>query len=144
MEMDMIWIGIGIIALVLEILTPSALVSIWITIGALAAWLSAALGFSWVIQTSVCIVVSILFIITVRPFAIKYLRGNTIATNADRMIGETAVVIKEINDQQWGEVKVQGMIWSAVSRTHHVIKVGEKVRVIAIEGAKLLVSQLSD
>lgn len=144
MEMDMIWIGIGIIALVLEILTPTALVSIWITIGALAAWLCAALELSWGIQLCVCIVVSVLFIMIVRPFAVKYLRGNTIPTNADRMIGETAVVIKEISEHHWGEVKVQGMVWSAVSRTHHVIQVGEKVRILAIEGAKLIVSRLSD
>lgn len=144
MEMSMIWIGIGILALVLEILTPTALVSIWITIGALAAWLCAVLGLSWMMQTSVCMIVSILFIIIVRPFAVKYLRGNTIPTNADRLIGETAVVIKEINEQHWGEVKVQGTVWSAVSRTHDVIAIGEKVRIIAIEGAKLLVSQVMD
>ena len=129
MEMDIVWIGIGILALVLEILTPTALVSIWITIGALAAWLCAALGLSWIV---------------VRPFAVKYLRGNTVPTNADRIIGETAIVVKEINEQHWGEVKVQGMVWSAVSRSHEVIEIGKKVRIIAIEGAKLLVSPLYD
>ncbi len=142
--MEMIWIGVGILALVLEILTPTSFVSIWITVGALAAWLSAALGLSWEIQICVCIVVSILFIIIVRPFAVKYLRGNTIPTNADRMIGETATVIKEISSQHWGEVKVQGMIWSAVCIDDEVIEAGAKVRITAIEGAKLLVSRLSD
>ena len=133
MEMDIVWIGIGILALVLEILTPTALVSIWITIGALAAWLCAALGLSWMVQASVCVIVSVLFIVVVRPFAVKYLRGNTVPTNADRIIGETAI-----------EVKVQGMVWSAVSRSHEVIEIGKKVRIIAIEGAKLLVSPLYD
>lgn len=142
--MDLIWIGIGLFALILEILTPTALVSIWISIGALAAWLCAALGLSWMLQVSICVIVSILFILIVRPFAVKYLRGNTIATNADRIIGETAIVIKEINGQHWGQVKVQGMVWSAVSHTQDVIQAGQKVRIIAIEGAKLLVSQLSE
>lgn len=144
MEMDIVWIGIGILALVLEILTPTALVSIWITIGALAAWLCAALGLSWMVQASVCVIVSVLFIVVVRPYAVKYLRGNTVPTNADRIIGETAIVVKEINEQHWGEVKVQGMVWSAVSRSHEVIEIGKKVRIIAIEGAKLLVSPLYD
>lgn len=137
--MVMVWIGICVFALVLELLTPTALVSIWFAVGALAAWICALFGFNVVIQILVCIVISIVFIVIVRPIAVKYMRGNTVPTNADRSIGDVGMVTKEIREDSWGEVHVGGAQWSAVSIDDDVIMVGTKVRVIAIEGAKLLV-----
>lgn len=140
--MVMIWIGIGIAALILELLTPSALVSIWFAVGALVAWVCALIGLPEIVQIIVCLVVSLLFIVIVRPFAVKYLRGNIVPTNADRLINEQGIVTKRIGEQDWGEVKIRGTLWSAVSVDHVAIEVGEKVRVSAIEGAKLLVREL--
>lgn len=142
--MVMIWIGIGIAAIVVELLTPSALVSIWFAVGALAAWLCALMDLPLVVQVIVCLVVSVLFIVTVRPFAVKYLRGNVTPTNADRLIGDFGVVTKQIGEDDWGEVKIHGTLWSAVSVDHVVIKVGTKVKIAAIEGAKLLVRELNN
>ena len=96
MTMGWIWIGIAIAGVVLELLTPTALVSIWF----------------------------------ITP------------TNVDRFIDGIAIVTKPIGEQTWGEVKIQGILWSAVSVDHEVIEAGEQVRVVAIEGAKLLVRSL--
>lgn len=137
--MELIWIAVGLAAVVLELLTPSALVSIWLAIGALAGWICALFHLSIAIQIIACLLVSILFIVLVRPLAVKYLRGNITATNADRLIGDIAVVTRSIGESDWGEVKIHGTLWSAVSIDHETIEVNEKVRVAAIEGAKLLV-----
>lgn len=141
--MEMIWIGIGVAALILELLTPSALVSIWFAVGALAAWICTLLGLNEIVQVLVCLIVSVVFIIVVRPFAVKYLRGNIVATNADRLIGDYGIVTKEIGEDSWGEVRIQGTLWSAVSLEHTVIPVGTKVLIAAIEGAKLIVRELN-
>lgn len=142
--MEMIWIIVGIAAIALELLTPTALVSIWFAIGALAAWLAQLAGVSFVVQVMICIVVAIVFIAVIRPVAIRYLRGNTVATNADRLIGDMAVVTKQIGADSWGEVKVNGAVWSAVSVDKVVIAVDRKVRIAAIEGAKLLVREINE
>ncbi len=142
--MEMVWIAVGLAAVVLELLTPSALVSIWFAIGALAAWICALFNWSFPVQIIACLVVSILFIVAVRPVAIRYLRGNITATNADRLIGDIAVVTKEIKECEWGEVKIQGTLWSAISMDRVTIMVNERVRVAAIEGAKLLVRKIND
>lgn len=142
--MELIWIGIGVAALILELLTPSALVSVWFAVGALAAWICAMLGLSELVQVLVCLIVSVLFIVVVRPFAVKYLRGNTVPTNADRLIGGYGIVTKEIGEDHWGEVKISGTIWSATSVDHTTIALGAKVHIIAIEGAKLLVRELKN
>lgn len=142
--MELIWIGIGVAALILELLTPSALVSVWFAVGALAAWICALLGLNELVQVLVCVIVSVLFIIVVRPFAVKYLRGNTVPTNADRLIGDYGIVTKEIGEEHWGEVKINGTHWSAVSVDHTIIATGVKVHIIAIEGAKLLVREMKN
>ena len=77
--------------------------------------------------------------LVVRPIASRYLRGNTIATNADRCIGEFGVVVKPIMADEWGEVKVNGSLWHAISVDGTPIEKAARVKVIAIEGAKLLV-----
>lgn len=142
--MELIWIGVGIAALILELLTPSALVSVWFAVGAFAAWICALLGWNEAIQIVVGLVVSILFIVIVRPFAVKYMRGNIVPTNADRLIGDCGTVTKAIGEDTWGEVKINGTLWSAVSVEHTAIPEGVKVRIAAIEGAKLLVREMKD
>ena len=140
--MEMIWIIVGIAAIALELLTPTALVSIWFAIGAFAAWLAQLAGLSLMTQIGICLIVAIVFIVVIRPVAVRYLRGNVVATNADRLIGDMAVVTKRIGEDTWGEVKINGAIWSAVSVDKVAIEVDRKVRIAAIEGAKLLVREV--
>ena len=141
--MEMIWIVIGVLAIVLELSTPSAMVSIWFAVGAFVSAVCAFFNLPIVVQIIVCLVVTVLFILIVRPMAVKYMRGNIVATNADRLIGDIAVVTKEIKEDAWGEVRVQGMTWSAVDLHHSIIPEHAKVRIVAIEGAKLLVKAIN-
>lgn len=137
-----IWIVVCIAALVIEILTPTALVSIWFSVGAIAAAICTMLGLSVTIQVVVCILVSVAFIFLARPVALRYLRGNIVPTNADRLIGENAIVLEAIQEDTWGKVKVRGVEWSAVSTNKQPISEGKHVRIDAIEGAKLLVHEI--
>ena len=45
MMMWLVWLGVGLLAVVLELLTASALVSIWFAVGACAAALVSFLDF---------------------------------------------------------------------------------------------------
>lgn len=141
--MIMIWIGISIAAVIFELLTPSALVSIWFAVGGVIGILLAALNVPLWAQITAFLVVSVVSMIVVRPIASRYLRGNIVATNADRCIGEIGIVTKKISEDAWGEVKVNGTLWSAVSVEHETIDAHEEVKVIAIEGAKLLVRRVA-
>ena len=61
-------------------------------------------------------------------------------TNADSVIGEIAVVTETIKSNEQGAVKLQGKEWTAITKGENIIfKLGSEVRVIAIEGVKLLV-----
>ena len=76
--------------------------------------------------------------------ASQYLRGNIVATNADRVIGRHVQLLKDITGETWGELKVNGVVWNAISADGHPIVEGSLVEIVAIEGAKLLVKKIED
>ena len=140
--MVFVWLAVCIIAVLLELLTPTALISIWFAVGGAIGILTACIDLPLWVQITCFVIVSIVSMLIVRPIAARYLRGNIVATNADRFIGETAIVIKPITKAEWGEVKISGTLWHAVSIEDETIKECAKVKIVAIEGAKLLVRKV--
>ena len=71
----------------------------------------------------------------------KYFNKTRERTNADRLIGRTAVVAQDIdNTSGTGEAVVAGMIWTARSSVEgHKILKGDTVKILNISGAKLIV-----
>lgn len=140
----MFWLCMLIAAIVLELLTPVALVSIWFACGAIVALLLSCLGFHMIVQIIAFFIVSILAIIFVRPMASKYLMKDVVATNADRLVRAVGFVTKSIKERSWGEVKVMGEDWSAVGVDGCEVEEGCKVEVVAIEGVKLVVQKVDE
>lgn len=134
----LIWFVVFLIALVLEIATIN-LVSLWFAIGALAAMLTAYFTDSIVMQIIVFIVVSIVSLLITKPLVRKFKGFSITPTNFDRVIGKTGEVIKEINDNNYGEVKIFGNTWTATSKQE--LKVGDRVKVLNIDGVKLIVEK---
>ena len=141
MNMVIVWGVVAVAALLLEIATVGAMTSIWFAVGALIALVLALLKLGTMIQLIVFIVVSVASFIIIRPMAANYLRGNIVPTNYDSLIGSTVKVSKEITTDTWGEVTVSGMTWSAVEVNGNAVEAGSHVKVLAIEGAKLIVKK---
>lgn len=137
-----LWIIILIGSVVLEIITVSQLITIWFAAGAIGGLIALQLGVPIFGQMIVFFVVSFLFIATCRPLAKKYLRGNIVPTNADRVIGEQAKIIEPITESQWGLVKIKGTEWHAVSIDNKPINTDQTIEVVAIEGSKLIVKKI--
>ena len=134
----LIWFIVFLIMLVIEIVTVN-LVSIWFDIGALSAMLTAYFTESIVIQIVVFIVVSILTLIITKPLVKKFKGFDITPTNSDRVIGKTGEVTKSIGKNNYGEVKIFGNTWTATSKEE--LKVGDKVKVLSIDGVKLIVEK---
>jgi len=116
------------------------LVSVWFAVGALAALFATALGAGLWLQIGVFLGVSALALALFKPLSSKYLKPKLSATNADRVIGASALVIKAIdNTQAQGQVKVNGQIWTARSAQDVVIPAGTDVKILRIEGVKVIV-----
>lgn len=137
-----IWFGIMVCALILELITPSALISIWFAIGAGAAYIATWFQLNFWLQLIIFFSISLICVLISRPVSKKLLRGNTVATNADRVIHEKAVVTHAISEHEWGKVKVLGNEWHAIAMNKEEIEQGSIVKIMAIDGAKLIVKKL--
>jgi len=141
MNMVIVWGVVAVAALLLEIATIGAMTSIWFTVGALVSLVLALLKVNTTIQIAVFVVISIASFVIIRPMAANYLRGNIVPTNYDSLIGSTVKVSKDITADTWGEVATHGMTWSAVEVNGEYVTSGSHVKVLAIEGAKLIVKK---
>ena len=137
------WIAALVVFLVVEAVS-AGLVSIWFAAGALAALICALLhGPVW-LQAIWFVVVSCVTLILTRPLVKKYVNAKSVATNADRNIGRTAVVTERIDDLAGtGAVKLDGVLWTARSSGGAPIEVGTVVKVREIQGVKLMVEPAS-
>lgn len=116
---------------------------IWFAVGALSALISVGLGATPIVQAVVFLAVSGLTMLFVRPIVKNYIKVGNQATNADRLIGSIAVVSEAIdNITNIGTVQVEGQFWSAKSTHDVIIPMNAKVRILEIQGVKLLVEMI--
>lgn len=133
------WIIIIVAALILEAITLN-LNAIWFALGGVGSLIALSLHAPVSVQWIVFIIVSAIFMVLVRPFARRVLKPKGAATNADRILGEQAVVTQAIdNTQAQGEIKIMGQYWTARSVDGAPIAQGSTVRVREIVGVKAIV-----
>lgn len=141
MEFTMLlfWIVALVVLIIVEAVTAQML-TIWFAAGAAGAIVAERLGAEMWLQWVVFVAVSAVALVATRPLVKKLTKTKVQPTNADRCIGQTAVVIEEINNIEGrGQVHVNGVTWTARSLDGTVFKKDEKVTVERIDGVKLIV-----
>ena len=140
-SMLIFWVVLLIILIVVEAVTAQ-MVTIWFAAGAVAAMIAELLNAQVWLQWVVFIAVSVIALIATRPLVRKLTETKVQPTNADRYIGQVAVVTEEIdNVAAKGQVSVSGTVWTARSSDGTVIPKDEKVTVEKIEGVKVIVKK---
>lgn len=138
----MLWIVLGVLLAIAEAFTVT-FVLIMFAAGAFAAAIAAAVGASVPMQVVVFTVVSALSLAAVRP-VIKRHQLSSAATGdtpmgVEALEGSPGVVLDQVTDTQ-GLVKINGELWTArVYDATQVIEPGERVRVIEVRGATVMV-----
>lgn len=136
---SLIWIAAIVVFAVLEAATVT-LVSLWFIGGAVAALIAALLGASAMVQIILFVVVSAALLALMRPLLRRYIMPKHTATNADRLIGQTALVTEAIDPlRETGAIKINGVLWTARSQSGEPVAQGAHVRILRIEGAKVYV-----
>ena len=139
--MTIIWLVIAVVMGVTEACTVQ-LVSVWFAIGSAAACITSLFTDQIYIQVIVFVVVTAIALAVTRPLVKKLKRKRPEASNADRYIGKSAVVVEAIdNDHAKGLVKVDNEKWTARSVDGQLIEPGDRVVVTASEGVKLIVTK---
>lgn len=140
--MPTFWLVAIIVFVVVESATLG-LTSIWFAAGSLFAMIAALLGASLIWQIILFAAGSAVMLVLIRPM-LRKLKPNSVKTNADRIIGQKAVVTLEINrDKAQGQVRVGGQIWTARSESAAVIAEGTDVEILSISGAHVNVKEIN-
>lgn len=134
------WLVLLVILLAVELATMG-LTTIWFAGGSLAAFFVSLAGGSTMIQILVFLAVAVILLIFTRPFAVKYINRDRVKTNADSLIGKTAVVTEAIDNLAGrGQVRVNGQMWTARTKNENQkIPADTKVKILEISGVKLIV-----
>ena len=138
--MQYFWIVVLVLALAAEALTAD-LVAVWFFPAALVSMVLAFFSVPWPVQLLVFLLLGLVLVFATRPLCKKLLKSGQIKTNTDALIGSVALVTEEIcNIKECGEVKINGLRWSARSADPaRVIAVGEEVEILEINGVKMIV-----
>lgn len=139
--MTQFWFITFLILLFIELITVN-LVTIWFAIGSLGALITASITDMVVIQIIVFIILSVVSLIVTKPIVKKIRTRKITPTNLDRVIGKIGTVTKKITRDSYGEVKVEGSIWTA--KANKEIREKSQVKVLKIEGVKLLVEEIKE
>lgn len=136
------WLILFVVLLVIEICTLG-LTTVWFAGGALVAWVLALLKVSLPIQVIVFLIISIALLVLTRPIVMKQFNRKREQTNAERLIGQIAVVTEQIdNIHATGVVIVGGLEWSARTKEPDVIIEKDKIVIVEeIQGVKLIVKE---
>ena len=143
--LNLIWIGLFIILLLIEIFTVG-LTTIWFAIGALAAAGVNTLGADLIIQIIVFLAVSVILMIFTRPWAAKHLNQNRLKTNYESKIGEIIKITERVDNlKQTGKSIVDGQEWTVRSQNNNeILEKDELAKIIAVSGVKLIVEKYEE
>jgi len=138
------WLALAVVLGVIEASTAN-LITVWFAVSALVVAILAALGVSGIALPIIFVVLSATLVVATRPLTKKFLSKKTVATNADRIISATGTVIVDIDPvENAGQVKVMGQIWSAKTADGAPLEAGTAVRVVALEGVRVVVERIEN
>ncbi|HIV52885.1 MAG TPA: NfeD family protein [Candidatus Mediterraneibacter norwichensis] len=143
--LNLIWLGLFILLLVIEIITVG-LTTIWFAAGALAALAANVMGADLIIQIIIFLAVSVVLLIFTRPWAEKHLNRKRVRTNYEREIGKVIRITEKVDNlNQTGKSVVDGQEWTVRSKNDsEIFEAGALARVAAVSGVKLIVEKCEE
>lgn len=141
-----LWLLLAAVTVFVELAT-TAFAALCFTLGALIGALLAGVGLSLPWQLVGLCIGTLVGFVALRPLLKRYLYHgkdvDKVPTNADALIGRTAVVTEAIEPAtQQGQVKTDGDVWMARSLHGQTIAVGTPVRIVQRESIVMYVEPL--
>ena len=134
----LIWIFIAIIFVMLELITTTFFL-VWFGLGSIVAAILNYFGFDIYVQLLGFIIVSTILILSTRKFANKITPESSKKTTAERLIGKTAKILRQIDENTY-VVRVAGEEWSA--HTNDSVDVDDVVKIVGINSIILVIEKI--
>jgi membrane protein implicated in regulation of membrane protease activity len=137
-----IWLLVGLLLLLTEVLTPGGFYFLFFGIGALATGVLAGFdvaGPVWA-QWLVFSGISVVSLLLLRPHLIKMM-GSPGAHEVDSLVGETCVAVDDIPANGFGKAEMRGTAWNARNVGQRALARGERCKVERVEGLLLWIRE---
>ncbi len=134
------WVIIAIICGAIEIFS-AGFWFVWLALSALIIAVGAKFSILNSLESQLLIfaLTTILFIIFARPLVMKFAKTNERDSNVKALVGQFGITLTELRPLEFGQVKLNGEVWTAISE--EAIDIDSRVVVEAIEGVKLKVKK---
>lgn len=136
--MNTVWLIVAVAFAIAELMTVS-LTLVWFSIGALILMFLSTFIESIIIQVALFAAISITLLVVFTKYFVDKDKTFKYNTNLQGIEQKTGVVKVEILPHMTGIVTLTGEDWTAISENNEKIEVGQLVKVIRIEGVKLVV-----
>lgn len=141
--MNTVWLIVAVAFGIAELMTTS-LTLVWFSIGALVLMVLSTFIESVIIQIALFAAISITLLVTFTKYFVDKDKTFKYNTNLQGIEQKTGVVKVEILPYATGIVTLTGEDWTAISESNEKIEVGQLVKVIRIEGVKLVVKPIDN
>ncbi|MBO5022139.1 MAG: NfeD family protein [Clostridia bacterium] len=140
-----IWLAVIVVSVIIEVLTLD-LVAVWFSVGAVVPFILSAIGgVPLEIELIIFVVPSALLIIFVRKYAQKLLFKNmNTKTNVHAQEGKRYRLLEDADFEKNGSIKINDVVWTAVSENGEKISRGQLVEITKIDGNKMVVKRVEE
>jgi len=140
-----IWLIAAGIFFVAEIITVGFLI-FWLGVAALITMIVSFFTSNLIIQMTVFVITSAILLFATRPFVDKFANNKKkVPTNVYSIINQEGLVVEDINlIEGTGQVKIGGELWSAICKGNGTITKGTTIKVVEVQGVKLLVEPVKE
>lgn len=136
------WLALVVIFTLIEIFTMG-LTTLWFALGAAIMIFLGRLPIPFAVQILIFLIISIILLLLTRPILIKKMKTGTEKTNTDSLIGKKALVVKSISEFEKGEIKINGIVWSAKTEDGSSIPENSQCEIVKIEGVTAIVKLIN-
>lgn len=135
-----IWMAAAVVFLIIELVSPTMFFISFVAGSLVAGIWSYFQPDALAMQIGAFVVVSLVILPFSQKLARRISKEAPLKANADRMIGEIALVTKAIDADLGGQVQFEGEVWQA--RAEENIATNEKVRILGLSGTHVTVERL--
>ncbi len=134
------WVIIALVCGVVEILT-AGFWFLWLALAGLVTALFVGIGLLPGISGQIIAfsIITLALIVFTRPIVLRFIKTKDTHSNIKALIGQIGIVTSTITPHEYGQVKVNGEIWTAAA--HDTLEVDSRVKIMGIDGVKLLVEE---
>ncbi len=134
------WTLVAIVCGAIEILS-AGFWFLWLAIAAIIVALLIQFGTLPTLEAQLLVfaIFTLVFIVLTRPLVMKFVKSNDTVSNVKALIGQHGMTLTNVSPLQYGQVKVNGEVWTAVSEED--IDDDTRIEVTGIDGVKLRIKK---